>query len=113
MRYERKNVNNYLVQYKLIGENKKQDRMSMYNDILFFNLSYLTSRTQKSIMIINESNTGGLIFANPRFVEKIIDNFKKFNTRYDIKIGKQIMNVNKRVVKVSFRMDKKERIWKN
>ena len=113
LKYERKEINNYLVQYKLVGEDKKFDRMSMYNDILFFNLSYLTGKKQKSVVIINENNSGGLIFANPRFVDKIIQNLQKFNSRYDISTGKQIMNVNKKVVKVSFRMDKKVRTWKH
>lgn len=112
MRYERTNINNYLVQYKLQGEENKFDRLSLYNDILFFNLSYLTGLKTKSIIIINENNTGGLIYANPKFSDKIIANLKRFNSKYKIEVGRSIVNINKKVVKISFKMIKKERVWK-
>ena len=106
MRYERKDINNYLVQYKLQGEEDKFDRLSMYNDILFFNLSNLTGFKTKSIIIINENNTGGVMYVNPKFADKIIENLKRFNPNFKIEIGRQVTNINKKVIKISFRMFK-------
>lgn len=121
MRYERKDINNYLVQYKLQGEEDKFDRLSMYNDILFFNLSNLTGFKTKSIIIINENNTGGVMYVNPKFADKIIENLKRFNPNFKIEIGREVTNINKKVIKISFRMFKntceksyikKEKVWK-
>ena len=39
-------------------------------------------------------------------LDKIIENLKRFNPNFKIEIGRQVTNINKKVIKISFRMFK-------
>lgn len=103
MKYDRKEINKYLIHYQLKGEENKFDRLTLYNDILFHNISFLTNTKEtKSIIIINEKKTGGVIFCNPRFIDKVFDNLKKKNRNLAFNETRRVLNINKRVTKLSF-----------
>lgn len=104
MKFSKKEVNPFLIQYKLEGKEDKFARLSMYNQILFFNMNYLMSKKPKTIIIINECNTGGLIIASERYIDKTIEVFsKKQNKKIDF--TKRFTNKINKLVYCSFRME--------
>lgn len=105
MRYERKELGNRLTQYRLLGEKNKNERLALYNDILFNNIGELYGKNKKSIIILNELTTGGMILSDNKNIDRIFNNlssiYKKYN-KINFKKGKKILSADRKVVKLIF-----------
>lgn len=105
MRFEKKELGGKLTQYRLLGEKNKNERLALYNDILFHNIGSLYGKNRKSIIIINELTTGGIILSDNKNIDRIFNNlssiYKKYNN-INFKKGKKITSSDKKVIKLIF-----------
>lgn len=110
MKYEKKEIGNNLIMYRLIGEKREEkfNRMSMYNDFLFQNMESLTNRRPKTVIVINENNTGGIIYSSYDFIERALENLKKYN-KLEITNQKRMNTYSRKISKIAFSCKEKER----
>lgn len=107
MKFTLKEPTPFLMQYNLEGREDKNDRLTMYNELLFRNIHLITGTKQKSMIIINEVFTGGLIFANPKFIDNVLKHFRRAKPYMEIEEVIRETSRNKRLTRLVFRAKKR------
>ena len=104
MKFVKKEINPFIIQYQLVGEKDKISRLAIYNQILFFNTNNIIGKRPKTIIIINECNTGGLIIAPEKTINTTIKIFSKKQNKKLI-FDKRFVNKINKMVYCSFRTE--------